>query len=108
MRQLFRNNGLSLVLLGLFLLFFFGQVYCGWLEYIDEQVEHGESEVTLSEYLTTGDFVEATAEKWESEFLQMGLRIAHGAAIPTGIFRVQKTEWRGGRGSRSAAFSNQP
>src|SRR4030095_15402241 len=31
----------------------------------------GESEVSYSDYLRTGDFLEATMENWESEFLQM-------------------------------------
>jgi hypothetical protein len=29
----------------------------------------------VAQYLTTGDFVEATFENWESEFLQMGMYI---------------------------------
>lgn len=71
LRTTLRNNGLSLVLIGLFSIFMVAQVYFGLHEYNDEQTEHGEPAVTLAEYLTTGHFIEATAENWESEFLQM-------------------------------------
>jgi hypothetical protein len=48
-------------------------VLTGRAAYNDEQREHGEPTVAVAEYLTTGAFLEATAENWESEFLQMGL-----------------------------------
>ena len=67
------ENGLSLVATALFLIAFVGQVLTGRAVYNDDQVEHGQSPVSLTEYLTTGAFIEATTENWESEFLQMGL-----------------------------------
>jgi hypothetical protein len=67
----FRRNGLSIVLTALFVIFFCAQTVAGWHEYNDELREHGSASVTLSNYLTTGHFLEATAENWESEFLQM-------------------------------------
>jgi hypothetical protein len=70
-RKILRENGLSIVLALLFLIFFAGQTYCGWREYNSEQREHSLPTVTASKYLTTGHFLEATAENWESEFLQM-------------------------------------
>jgi hypothetical protein len=70
-RARLRDNGLSLVIAGLFLVFMVAQTLCGLYEYNDEQAQHGESAATLLEYLTTGHFIEATAENWESEFLQM-------------------------------------
>jgi len=66
-----RNNGLSLVLLLLFLAFIVGQAVTGMHEYNDEQAEHGEPSLQMNDYLRTGHFVEITAENWESEFLQM-------------------------------------
>ena len=72
MRRVFRNHGLSLVMLGLFFVTFLaGQVLAGRQEYNDEQRKHGQAEVSVLEYLGTGHFGEATAENWESEFLQM-------------------------------------
>jgi hypothetical protein len=70
-RRILRENGLSLVVFGLFALCMAGQMLSGHLQYNEEQREHGEPPVQLVEYLTSGHFLEATAENWESEFLQM-------------------------------------
>jgi hypothetical protein len=67
------ENGLTVAMLTLFLLSFAGQVLSGRATYNHVQREHGEPAVTVGQYLTTGAFLEATAENWESEFLQMGL-----------------------------------
>jgi hypothetical protein len=66
-----RNNGLSIVLLGLFLACWAGQAVAGHAEYNSDQSEHRQPTVTLSDYLATSHFWEATLENWESEFLQM-------------------------------------
>jgi hypothetical protein len=76
MRRFFRNNGLTIVWLGMFFVtFIFGQVIFGLKEFNSDQRDHGQKEISLSEYLVTGHFVEATMENWESEFLQMFLFI---------------------------------
>jgi hypothetical protein len=72
-RRFFRDNSLSIVTFGLFLLFWAGQCATGFLVYNDDREEHGKPQVTFTGYLTTGHFLEATAENWESEYLQMGL-----------------------------------
>ena len=70
------NNGLLLACLGLFAVFFVGMVVSGAATYNQEQQEHGSQEqISVFTYLTTGDFVEATFENWESEFLQMGMYV---------------------------------
>ena len=75
-RDLFRDNGLLLACLGLFAVFFVGMVVSGAATYNQEQQEHGSQEqVSVLRYLTTGDFVEATFENWESEFLQMSMYV---------------------------------
>jgi hypothetical protein len=71
MGRFLRDNGLSVVMLVLFVLALAGQMLTGHREYNSDQAEHGRPEVGLGEYLTTGHFVEATFENWESEFLQM-------------------------------------
>ena len=71
MGRFLRDNGLSITMLALFALTLAGQALTGHREYNSDQNEHGRPEVTLGEYLTTGHFVEATFENWESEFLQM-------------------------------------
>jgi glycerol uptake facilitator-like aquaporin len=71
MWKILRNNGLSIVLILLFLLFLAGQAVAGMYEYNDEQLEHGQPTVDFAGYLNTSHFVEATTENWESEFFQM-------------------------------------
>lgn len=46
----------------------------GAATYNEEQQEHGSFEqMSVLKDLSTGDFIEATFENWESEFLQMGM-----------------------------------
>ena len=71
MRRFFRNNGLSIVLFGLFFTFLMGQSIVGSWEYNNDSLEHGQPAITYFEYLRTSHFLEATMENWESEFLQM-------------------------------------
>ena len=72
MKHFLRDNGLSLVMFGLFALFLFAQSITGFAVYNDEQREHGEETISYPEYLSSGHFIEATFENWESEYLQMG------------------------------------
>jgi hypothetical protein len=69
--RVWRNNGLSITLLILFLVFMAGQTVTGLIEFNHEQLNHGEAAVTLGTYLRSGHFWEVTTENWESEFLQM-------------------------------------
>jgi hypothetical protein len=75
MRGWLRGHGLTLTMLGLFLVFLVAQGATGFRSYNRDQQEHGESTVGFGAYLTTGHFVEATFENWESEYLQMGLYV---------------------------------
>src|SRR5215210_5037520 len=71
MRRVLRENGLSIVLLSLFVLFWMGQSVAGHREYNSDQQEHNQPQVNYPSYLGSAHFWEATAENWESEFLQM-------------------------------------
>lgn len=71
MKRIWRDNGLSIVLFGLFVLFLLGQSVTGWREEVGELLEHGQAAMPFTEYLMSGSFLEVTAENWESEFLQM-------------------------------------
>jgi hypothetical protein len=71
MRRVLRDNGLSLALVSLFLLFWFGQSVAGHREYNSDQQEHNQRKIGYVEYLGSAHFWEATAENWESEFFQM-------------------------------------
>ena len=75
MRTWIRERGLLLVNLGLFFLFFVGMAVFGFTVYNEDQSSHGGAGITFWRYLVTGDFVEATFENWESEFLQMGMYV---------------------------------
>ncbi|HEX8353695.1 MAG TPA: DUF6766 family protein, partial [Pyrinomonadaceae bacterium] len=68
MRRFLRENGLSLVWLGMFFVtLVFGQSMAGHREHNSDQREHGRPEVGYTEYLGSAHFVEATMENWESE-----------------------------------------
>jgi hypothetical protein len=75
LRQHWHYHGLSIVLVALFVVTMVGLVWSGWYAYNDEQRAHGEPAASLSEYLGTGHFGEATFENWESEFLQMAFYV---------------------------------
>jgi uncharacterized protein DUF6766 len=75
LRRLGRHHGLSLTLFGLFLLCALGQSVMGHRHYTAEQQAHGAPALGYGAYLRTGHFVEALAENWESEFLQMAAYI---------------------------------
>lgn len=76
MRRFFKNNGLSLTMLALFLFSLMGQSLSGWLTYNEEQREHMQAAVSYLEYLVNHHFLEAVFENWESEFLQMAAFVA--------------------------------
>jgi hypothetical protein len=80
MRHLRRHSLLYANLL-LFLVFFGSMIASGWATYNHDQLLHGESATSLTGYLTTGDFMEATFENWESEFLQMGMYVVLTARL---------------------------
>ena len=72
MRRIVYENGLSLVFVGLFVLCALGQTVMGQRTYNDEREAHGQPRLSYAQYLRTGHCLEAFAENWESEFLQMG------------------------------------
>jgi hypothetical protein len=67
-----RENGLSLVLAALFLATTAAQIGFGLAAYNEERSHDGLAALSFSTYLTSGHFLEALFENWESEFLQMG------------------------------------
>ena len=67
-RPIWREFGLSIALMLLFFLTWFGHGVSEWQTYTDQQAEHGQS-------ASVGDFVSefgaSTLENWQSEFLQL-------------------------------------
>jgi hypothetical protein len=68
-----RDNGLSVVLVSLFIASLVGQAIAGWFESSEEALQHGRTPLAFGQYLLSGHFWEATGENWESEFLQMAM-----------------------------------
>ena len=68
-----KSNGLSIVLIALFLVTMAGQAVTGWKAHNEDELEHGGDPIGFTSYLSSGHFLEATGENWESEFLQMAL-----------------------------------
>ncbi len=66
--QVFKNYGLSIVLLVLFLSSWGAQGYFQWQEYVSTSKEHG-VEADLTGFIP--EFMSATFENWQSEFLQL-------------------------------------
>lgn len=73
MKRFWQNNSLSIVFLFLFVIAFVGQIYNGYKEHNETLKEKNRPEVSVGDYLTSGHFLQATFENWESEFLQMAL-----------------------------------
>jgi hypothetical protein len=71
MKQIFRNNGLSITLLALFFITQAGLSVVGHFRHNHEQLQHSKPTISYLEYLSSSEFIEATMENWESEFLQM-------------------------------------
>jgi hypothetical protein len=69
----FRRNGLSIVFLSLFIITLLLQAYSGWKEHSQMLEEEGAAPYAFTEYLSTGHFIQATFENWESEFIQMAM-----------------------------------
>jgi hypothetical protein len=84
MRRFLRDNGLSVALFSLFLISLVGQALTGWRAQAEELRLHGLPEIGFLTYLTSGHFISAVFENWESEFLQMA------AYVLLTIFLFQK------------------
>lgn len=71
MKNFFKRNGLTIVLIGFFLIFELGMSFTGQRQKNQERMDLGLSGLGYFQYVSSGAFLEATMENWESEFLQM-------------------------------------
>ncbi len=71
-----KNNSLSLFFFILFILSLIGQTVTGLKQHNHEMQEEGGMQLAMSQYMTSGHFLQSTFENWESEFLQMALFVA--------------------------------
>jgi hypothetical protein len=71
LKTFFRDNGLTIVLVAMFLSSVLGMIWSGHAAHNKELLDHGSPALGLLEYISSGDFLSALFENWESEFLQM-------------------------------------
>ncbi len=74
-RGFLRDNSLSLVFGGLFLVTLVGQALSGAADFNAQQVANGLEPVSLGEYVTSSSFGVDVMENWQSEYLQFFLYI---------------------------------
>jgi hypothetical protein len=67
-RSVWREFGLGLVLLILFLVTWVSQLVAQWQVFTDEQLEHGQNPA-IGDFVS--EFASSTLENWQSEFLQL-------------------------------------
>src|SRR5690606_35569707 len=75
MRTFLYHNSLTIVLFAMFAVALVGEALAGWMADGSDRSEHGRAAIPLLEYLTTGHFISATFENWESEFLQLSVYV---------------------------------
>ena len=71
MRTFLRDNGLTIVLMAIFLACLFGMGVAGFVSHSEELRAHQLPDQSVIAYLLSGAFLSALFENWESEFLQM-------------------------------------
>ncbi|WP_313806587.1 DUF6766 family protein [Sphingobium sp.] len=69
--RLFRDNGLTIVLMLLFAGSILGQWIAGWHVQMEDARRHGATVLSLAAYSISPEFLSSVFENWESEFLQM-------------------------------------
>jgi hypothetical protein len=75
MKRFLRDNGLSLFFGLLFLGALSGQAVAGHIDYNQQQVVDGGSQLTFWSYVVSPDFAVDVSENWQSEYLQFFLYI---------------------------------
>ena len=73
--EFWRDNGLSITLLFIFLFCVTGHLLSGHATWNEELAAKGQAPLTLLQYLWSGHFRSTMFENWESEFLQMGMYV---------------------------------
>jgi hypothetical protein len=80
-KTFFGDNGLTITLVAMFLFSALGMIWSGHAAYNEELQHHGSTAIGLQAYLTSGDFLSALFENWESEFLQMSAYVMLTAVL---------------------------
>ena len=75
MKKLLKNNGLTIVLMLMFMASLAGHLLTGWQFENAELGRHGEPSIGLLEFARDPLFLSTLFENWESEFLQMAVYV---------------------------------
>jgi hypothetical protein len=79
--KLFKDNGLTLALMGLFSVSLLGMILTGWLVENQDLAQHRQPVMGLIGYFFSSPFQSALFENWESEFLQMSAYVIMTAML---------------------------
>jgi hypothetical protein len=79
--RLFKDNGLTIVLMLLFAGSIVGQWLTGWHVSIEDASRHGAPALSLAAYTRSPEFLSTVFENWESEFLQMSAYVVLTAML---------------------------
>jgi len=71
MRRLWRDYGLSMTLIAMFMVSWALQTWMGWMEFVSEQQGHGQAAQAFGPDGYFWRWGQATFENWQSEFLQV-------------------------------------
>jgi hypothetical protein len=71
MARIWRDYGLSITLVVLFLVAWTLQTWTGWVQFAAEQAAHGETAQAFGDGGYVWAWAQATFENWQSEFLQV-------------------------------------
>ncbi|MEO5774265.1 MAG: DUF6766 family protein [Sphingomicrobium sp.] len=71
MTKFFKDNGLTIALVALFLASIIGHWLAGWHFQNEQLTSHGQPSISPIAFLTDAQFISSVFENWESEFLQM-------------------------------------
>ena len=81
MSKFFKDNGLTIVLVLLFLVSILGHWFTGWQFQNQQLQEHGKEPIGLLAFLKEPQFLSTVFENWESEFLQMSAYVVLTAIL---------------------------
>ena len=71
MNRIWRNYGLSITLVALFMFSWSLQTWMGWTQFVAEQEAHGQQAEPFGDDGYFWSWGQATFENWQSEFLQV-------------------------------------
>jgi hypothetical protein len=71
MQRIWRDYGLSITLVAMFVGAWALQTWTGWVQFVAEQASHGERAEAFGDSGYVWHWAQATFENWQSEFLQV-------------------------------------